>query len=187
STTSEVARLAMLAAFTEICSPFYSYSMYCCGFPAVKLLGTKYDWDSVIDHLARLAVVFGGVGSSLQEHLSKVVLPVAERIRIAFDGGGDPDWFKAIFTEETCGSGSQVDIDGWFCRLFMVQPECSPRQLCNFATHVTRVPYTTFPSQTRWTVCFGLFYSSLDEDGFAVPEFSWVQNVKLEQPKIIVD
>jgi hypothetical protein len=40
---------------------------------------------------------------------------------------------------------------------------------------VTKVPYKTLPSETEWNLCFGLFHSNRDDEGFMVPEFSRVQ------------
>lgn len=185
TTSTEMSRLASLAAFLETCSPYYNYMMMLCGHAEVKLLGTAGDWDAILDRLEVLTVEFGRVRSDLKRWISKTVLPVAEKIRHAFDGQ-NADWFQRIYTEKRCGSGGQIDIDGWFCRMFMVQPKYSPRSTCNFAPHVTRVPYKTQGAITQeWNLCFGLFHSERDADGFMVPEFSWAQNMKLATPEVI--
>jgi hypothetical protein len=58
------------------------------------------------------------------------------------------------------------------------------RTVINFPAHITKVPYKTLPSQTEGNLCFGLFHSNRDQDGFMVPDFSWVQVQKLAQPRI---
>jgi len=184
TTTTESSRLAVLAAFLETCSPYYDYMMMLCGHPAVKVLGTKEDWDLLIDRLGKFVELFAKVGSELQTHIANTALPTAWKIRQALDSD-ESDWFKQIFTETRCGSGGETNVDGWFSRLMMVQPK-GIRKTCNFPTHITCVPYKTLPSNTEWRLCFGLFSSDLDEDGFMIPEFSWVQNIKLKETEVLV-
>ena len=49
---------------------------------------------------------------------------------------------------------------------------------------LTKVPYKTLPSETEWNLCFGLFHSNRDDEGFMVPDFSWVQVQKLPEPRV---
>src|ERR1700733_3294453 len=123
STETEMSRLAFPAAFLETCSPFYNYMMYLCGHPQIKLLGTKADWELVIDRLDHLTGEFAACpDSQLPMWLNESVFPTALKLRKALDGD-DPEWFKTIFTQERCGSGGETQIDGWFCRLMMQQPD----------------------------------------------------------------
>ena len=182
STETEMSRLASLAAFLETCSPFYNYAMVVCGHPRIKLLGTVEDWDSIVSRLDRLEREFAACPNSpVAPWIGRTMLPTAIKIREALDGK-HLDWFRQIFTEERCGSGSTV-VGGWFSRLFMQQPT-RKRSVINFPAHITKVPYKTLPSQTEWSLCFGLFHSNRDQDGFMVPDFSWVQVQKLAQPRI---
>jgi hypothetical protein len=182
STETEMSRLASLAAFLETCSPFYNYTMVVCGHPRIKLLGTVEDWDSIVSRLDRLEREFAAYPNSpVAPWIGQTMLPTAIKIREALDGK-NLDWFREIFTEERCGSGSTV-VGGWFSRLFMQQPT-RWRTVINFPAHITKVPYKTLPSQTEWNLCFGLFHSNRDQDGFMVPDFSWVQVRKLAQPRI---
>jgi len=109
------------------------------------------------------------------------MFPTAVKIREALDGK-NLDWFRGIFTEERCGSGGTV-VDGWFSRLFIQQPT-RRRNLINFPAHITKVPYKTLPSETEWNLYFGLFHSNRDDEGFMVPDFSWVQVQKLPEPRV---
>ena len=174
STETEMSRVASLAAFMEVCSPYYNYMMYACGHPRVKLAGTVEDWMTITYRVLDLQRMF----AACREHtiapwLETTVLPVAKLLLQTAQGEQLSAWFKGIFTEERCGSGGQTQIDGWFSRLFLNPPVL--RTGNNFASHITKVPYTTSPSGTQWNMCFGLFHSNLDAEGFAIPEFSWVQ------------
>ena len=40
---------------------------------------------------------------------------------------------------------------------------------------MTKVPYSIQPGGTEWNLCFGLFHSNRDDEGFMVPDFSRVQ------------
>lgn len=185
STTTEMSRLATLAAFLETCTPYYSYSMYLCGHPRVRLAGTPVDWAMMAGRLDALADEFESVDSPVAPWIRGTVAPTVSKLREAYEGGNE-EWFRTMFTERRCGSGGQVVIDGWFSRLFMDQ-SMSLRQLCNFPTHITRVPYKVTGGKVdrNWNLCFGLFHSDPDADGFMVPEYGWVQVEKLRESKLM--
>ena len=67
----------------------------------------------------------------------------------------------------------------------MKQPR-GMRQVTSFPTHVTKVPYSIQPVGTEWNLCFGLFHSNWDDEGFMVPvpDFSRVQVKKLAEPRV---
>jgi hypothetical protein len=183
STETEMSRMASLAAFLETCSPYYNYMMITCGHPRVKLLGTTEDWEAIVSRLDELEREFADCPSSpIPKWISGSMLPAATKLREALDGKNE-DWFREIFTEQRCGSGGQKTVDGWFSRLFMKQPK-GMREVTNFPTHVTKVPYKTLPSETEWNLCFGLFHSNRDDEGFMVPDFSRVQVKKLTEPRV---
>jgi hypothetical protein len=46
------------------------------------------------------------------------------------------------------------------------------------------VPYSIQPGGTEWNLCFGLFHSNRDDEGFMVPDFSRVQVKKLVEPRV---
>ena len=189
STETEMSRMASLAAFLETCSPYYNYMMILCGHSRVKLMGTPEDWEAIVSRLDRLELEFAGCPNSpLPKWISTTMLPTATKLREALDGKNE-DWFREIFSEQRCGSGGQTVVDGWFSRLFMHQPK-GMREVTNFPTHITKVPYSIRcphsiqPSGVEWNLCFGLFHSNRDDEGFMVPDFSWVQVQKLPEPRV---
>jgi len=183
TTSTEMSRLASLAAFLETCTPYYNYMMLACGYPAIRLDGTQHDWERVVTKLNALVDEFLRINSPVGPWIVDNVGPLVENILDALDGK-NVDWLKQIFTQQRCGSGSQYEVDGWFSRLFIKQPK-SLREVGNFPSHISKVPYTTLPSGTKWNMCFALSHSNLDKDGFMVPDYSWMQVRKLDQPKII--
>ena len=183
STETEMSRMASLAALLETCSPYYNYMMILCGHPRVKLLGTTEDWEAIVSRLDQLEREFADCPSSpIPKWISGSMLPAATKLREALDGK-NKDWFREIFTEQRCGSGGQKTVDGWFSRVFMKQPK-GMREVTDFPTHVTKVPYSIQPGGTEWNLCFGLFHSNRDDEGFLVPDFSRVQVKKLTEPRV---
>lgn len=173
STYTEKARLATLGAFLEAASPFYNYMMYACGIPVIKVGGVVEDWLLIQDNCRILSIKFKDVDSHLSPYLDSV-MGILDHIINSFHGIIDKEWWKDIYTDERCGSGSDKFISGWFTKLMV---ESNPRtpKLENFSSHVTRVPYTTLPSKTKWHLTFMLTHSNRDANGFLVPDFSMYQ------------
>lgn len=182
STSTETSRLAALAAFLETCSPYYNYMMLACGHPAIKLAGTREDWAGIVSALETLEAEFGRVSSPVAKWIATTIGPVAEKLVAAVDGQ-HADWFKTIFTQKRCGSGSQYVVNGWWSRLFLAKRQ-GLGQITDFPTHISKVPYKTLPSGTEWNMCFALTHSNPDADGFMVPDYSWVQVQKLKEPRV---
>lgn len=182
TTSTETSRLAALAAFLETCSPYYNYMMLACGHPAIRLDGTREDWQAVCDRLATLSGEFARVGSPVAKWIDDTVGPIAEKLLAALDGQ-HADWFKTIFSQQKCGSGSQYVVSGWWTRLF-IEGSQGLGEVRDYRSHISKVPYTTLPSGTQWNMCFALTHSNADTDGFLVPDYSWVQIQKLAEPRV---
>lgn len=179
--STEKSNAAILGAFLETCSPYYNYIMLACGHPRVKILGTLEDWEMLLDHTERLRDTIDKV--TKDKVVKDWMMRLALSIRALFLAIKDQDanYFRKIYTQKRCGSGSQYDVDGWYSRFWFSQPSRT-REITNFDTHITKIPYTTLPSGTEWNLCFGLFNSIRDKDGFMIPEFEWVQVQKLSTP-----
>lgn len=185
STLTERSRLAILGAFLETCSPYYNYMMLACGFPQIRIDGTKEDWVLISYNLMELIKEFKKVDSKIADYLTKNVSPIIAKIIEAMTTP-DKDWFKQIFTQKRCGSGSQYFVNGWYTDLFMDGRPGQPK-VSNFPVHITKVPYITLPSSTKWNLFFSLSHSFRDDDGFMVPDFGQVQVQKLAEPKVIYE
>lgn len=163
STSTWRSQEAMLAAFCDAVSPFYSYWTFCCGFPAIDVKGTPEDWGRL--YQAWLAVA-DLLRDKTTEHawMSQVEKTLAgcQMKRC------ESSWWKEMFEVELCGSGGEVALDGWFTRMFRQQPQ-GVRKPVNFATHISCVNYT-FQSSSKMVSKHGIF-SSTESGIFLVPEF----------------
>ncbi len=172
STTTPQARLANVATFMETVSPFYSYSMFCCGYNAVRVDGSIEDWRRISDTARYLTEIL----PDLDVYLNKVALTIDNFI--GWIQNGDGEEIAKILTNTRIGSGGQTQIAGWITNFFRSPPN-SPR-LCNFPTHIAKISYTTTWNNKKYHMCYGLFSSKLDSKGFMVPDYSWVINERLE-------
>jgi hypothetical protein len=173
STTDDRAKLAAYAAFADAVSPYYSYSMKCCGIPRVRVLGSREDYSDIRSR-------WTAIGDMLQRHQQYFAKVAATLTRIVglFDDT-DTEFVKNIFVGERCGSGSQVEVSGWFADLFRVRPE-RPCFLHNFSTHIAKVDYKNITTNREFQLQAGVF-SSKAGDGFLQPQFGQMIYEKREQ------
>jgi len=162
STRTERSLHASKAAFCDICSPYYNYTMLLCGIPTVDVRGDFGDWERLQDAFAKLANLIGA--SSWTQTVSSVL----SELIINFSSKG---FWKNIFRLDRCGSGSEVEVSGWFPRLFRSQPR--PKYAKNYSTHVSVVKYKQLPSNKNYEMSVGVFGSRLEGD-FMIPDFSYV-------------
>jgi hypothetical protein len=158
---------AFQAAFCDICSPYYNYMMYCCDIPMVDVRGTLDDWKNLSDKWEGLAKIIGV--SDWTAKVSDVLCALVMHFN-------DKAFWKKIFLLERCGSGHQTEVSGWFSDFFRTQPRV--RYAENFSPHVSLVKYKQLNTNKEYEMSVGLFGSAL-EDGFMVPDFSFVVNENL--------
>lgn len=168
TTSTSSSSLAFMAVFADAMTPYYSYSMYMCGIPKIKILGVKSDWDIIINQLTELKGILNK-NKKMTEYLSGVI-EVAKNIANNYETV-DTDFLKNIFSLERCGSGGQVEVIGWITKLFMVVP--SIRYVGNYPTCVAQVPYVFENTSQNFELSYGLF-SSNEEDGYLIPDFGFV-------------
>lgn len=182
STGGKASRFAHYAAFADMASPYYDYATYLCGIPAIMVVGTQEDWDTALlawkkigDEMRSLvpeeAGWFDRVGATLEAIAAHQEDKSPE---------SDPTkrFWSNFFTAKKCGSGSDVEIDGWFSNLYRTQPD-GLRKPCNFLPHRAIVNYTDLSSGTAYSMHVGVFFSILDEEtNFLSPSFG---NVVLEK------
>ena len=169
STTTERSQHAFHAAFCDMCSPYYDYSMLCCGFPAIDVRGTEDDWMKLSESWTGLKDVFKAYGTWFQ------------RVQDIFDdcaaNFSNADWWSKIFRLERCGSGGQTEAYGWYTDLFQEAP--SVRYTKNFASCVAKVEYKQLNTQKNYLMQDGLFFSCQEGD-FMVPDFGFTIHEKIE-------
>jgi len=166
STTTDRSRHAMYAAFCDAVSPYYNYMVFCCGFPAIRILGESADWELLQKSWAEVTTILAQAGTTLPLTWFQKVGTV---LGSCVDRRQDADWWREMFRNETCGSGSQQEVFGWYSDLFRIQPQ-GVRKSCNFSSGVTVVNYTSLVTNKSYCMKDGLFLSQA-ADSFLVPDF----------------
>lgn len=185
STSTIESKAATLGAFLETASPYYSYGMFACGFPKVRFDGTEEDWIKMCTSIQKLTELFLPFEDrTIMNYLCKVFRFVSDVLYAAVDK--NINFFKTIFTQKRCGSGSQYFVNGLYPNAMYIT---LPKQLevTNFSTHITKVPYTiSAGGATRdYKMIFALTHSKFDEQGIAVPDFGSAVIKKLDEPLIV--
>lgn len=163
TTADEAYDIAASAAFCDAVSPYYNYMMMCCGIPRVRVEGTVEDWGNLLAHLDAVA---GRL--DLAKAWFALVRSHVAKIRAAAAGEVDVAFWKDIYHTERCGSGSQVEVSGWFTAFAMDPPSVTFPE--NFPTHTSKVEVTQVETGRKYLFTAGLFHSDVSGD-FLVPRF----------------
>ena len=171
STTDEYAELAHYATFCDMVSPYYNYSMYCCGIPWIDVLGTGEDWIKLKDSWDEIAKLFpdeANYFTIVSEHLGRIL-------------HSETNIWLSMFKPEKCGSGSQYEIDGWITELFYKKPKF--KLVENYSSCVSKVSYKNLSTKQSFVMYSGLLSSQLNhEEQYLYPYFGRtffeVENVK---------
>src|SRR3990172_62122 len=168
STTTNRARIAKFAAFADLVSPYYNYSIYLCGIPMVDVRGEFGDYELV-------AVSWHNIGKLLgtEKPYFARVGDIVDRLLNSFYEHSEDDasvFWKQMFFAEKCGSGGEIEVHGWFTDLFRNVESRLPR---NFSTHVSTVKYTQIETAKKYQMMQGLF-TSRDMDGLLEPDFGYI-------------
>jgi len=159
STDTEMSTIANYTAFLDMVSPYYNYSMFCCGIPKVKVLGTKEDWS-------KLMFTLGMITATLPE-CKDYLLTVANRVGKIIDDNCD---FSDIYRLERCGSGGQVEVEGWIKEFFIEQPSINYPE--NFISCISKIDYKNYNEDGKMYRMYAGLFSSEIEDGYLVPSFN---------------
>ena len=142
-----------------------------CGFPAIHVRGTTDDWGKVCESWKNMQNIIPG---KWHQKVMQVLLNIYANLDTA-------SFWKSMFKLEKCGSGSQVEVRGWFTDLFKKQPEVTYPE--NYAPHVSIVSYRQLNRQKDYDMKVGLFFSK-QEDDFLIPDFGYVVHEKLAEPTV---
>jgi len=129
----------------------------------VDILGSKDDWQIVTTNWRALM--------GLLQEPKEWLVAVEDWLNQILKHLGDQSvtFWKDIFWLEKCGSGSQVEVRGWWAKVYREQP--SPAYDHNFATHISLVDYRQIETEKDYQMKVGLFHSQL-VNGALVPDFS---------------
>lgn len=152
------------AIFCDMASPFYDYSMFCCGIPAIKLLGTREDWEKIQLHWdSKIKSLFVNVNPSIEKYFDRVAVIIGNIINsyeLDFS-----DWWKDIYTQKNIGSGGELEVNGWIKLLFLKQHKYEVK-LENFTNTYGIVQYKQLDTDKNYVAVYGGFDYEKDEDGF---------------------
>jgi hypothetical protein len=154
STTTPGAKLAHYAAFCDIVSPYYNYSMMLCGFPAMIVKGTDEDWTEVLRAWTELPDELRSIDAKWWTRVSLLLAQMAQ----AFESK-DAKFWRGIFEAKRCGSGGQTDIHGWWLQLY--RKDTKNTFASNYPTSAARVNYKDLDTGKTYTMLQGLLGSKL--------------------------
>lgn len=178
STNNYRNRMAKYAAFADMASPYYDYIMLMCGFPSIDVQGSRDDWNL-------MASKWGGLSKVFRPH-SKWFARVQSVLNNCVKNFESPEWWKGIYANKRCGSGSNVLVSGWYADLFY--EKCSMPKLENFPACVSTVEYTSVNLHGTDDVKVfrmkqGLFTYRL-EDQTLIPNFGFILYNVADEPFI---
>lgn len=160
TTSNNRSRYASYAAFCDMCSPYYEYSIQLCGFPLIDVRGTTDDYIKIGQSLKQISELF----DSHQEWFTRVGTIISSCI-LNFTS---PDWWIEMFNIQECGSGTQVLVSGWYSELCVNRPKRA--LLEDFPSCVSIVDYEQLNTKKHYRMMTGLFMSHVSGE-FLVPDF----------------
>lgn len=161
-------KLARNLAWMDAASPFYSYSMFMCGFPHIAIVGDDDDWKSLITFCLEISSIAAGAGDFEYKSHMETSAELCRSIKTGIDNE-DIEFLKKMFYTEVCGSGSQEEVFGWIFNFCFEVP--SIKFVHNYTSCRSVVDYTIEGDDTEYSIVSGLFVSRLSIDGFAIPMF----------------
>lgn len=166
TTSTDSSRLAFKAAFADAMTPYYNYSMYMCGLRKINLLGSEEDWRQIRTSLEALKEIL-----DCKEYLDTVI-ELTNSINLNLTNP-DVEFLKDIFKMKRCGSGGQVEVDGWIKKLFIEKVRLGYVQ--NYPSHLAIVPYKNLDTGMKFELMHGVLSSNIIDE-FLVPHFGYVIN-----------
>lgn len=176
STSNARSTLAKYAAFCDMVSPYYDYSMYCCGIPFVRVDGTKEDYGQLLDSWLKIYGILRKVNGADFEVFKWATRITTLLSNISTNLTNSSFWQKMFYLER-CGSGSDTEVRGWWKDFYRETP--SVGYVENYSTHISNVSYKYLPTQQNYIMKSGLLFSKLEGEGILVPEFGRVVYEKL--------
>ncbi len=171
TTTLANSDLALAAALMDAASPYYSYSMFLCGIPVIDVRGSLDEWNALAGHWEALADLLDPYLEGELETQAWVVRVGKTLSDLAISvETQDVAGLSNIFRLEKCGSGSQVEVKGWWKELYLKKAP-RPGYVGNYSTHVSRIDFIDKSDNNKpYEMFVGLFGSNMEGD-FLVPRF----------------
>lgn len=164
TTSTPRSKHAMNVAFCDMCSPYYSYGMLCCGIPAVDVRGTPDDYALMKSKWEELSGLFKDAS------LAAWIQRVSDTLQSILDNFSSSEFWLKMFHLERCGSGSDVELEGWIANFFKEVPRV--RYIENYTSGVSVMDYENVQTKKNYRMQEGLFFSRMEGD-FLVPQFGF--------------
>ena len=161
STQTPIITEVIQAIFCEMASPYYNYSMYCCGIPRIELAGTIEDWELLLSSWIQLTNVFNTLPIT---KYSERVVPILNQFVQAAKGEVDIDFWKDIFNQRNVGSGGDLVISGWITKLFMA--EYATPKITHFTYTHGIVTYKNENTGRNFAAIYGGFHTEVNDNGY---------------------
>lgn len=158
-------KLAIQATLCDAVSPYYNYSMYLCDIPFFKILGSNEDWNILHAATVKLFDTLGIQDTYTTKLLDRLLILEDE------DARKDSDTWESMFSLVRCGSGSQVEVEGWIQDFFVKIPDVGYPS--NYSTHIGKVNYKDLPTCREYILYSGLFSSNFI-DGYLIPQYDYL-------------
>lgn len=172
STDTDKAIIANYTVFLDMVSPYYNYGMFLCGIPKIKILGRTEDWDA----LGAACVRVWEAIPEFETYLNTVL----DRVNDIIDDEAD---FSELFKLQRCGSGGQVEVEGWIRDFYIEQPRVNYPE--NFIPCISKIDYKNYNENGKeYRLFAGLFVSQVEDD-YLVPEFENIYYVKSDKEETV--
>jgi len=117
STSNNITKLVSNIAFMYAVEKYFSYKMILsCGIPWIELDGTLEDWKNFQLKIQYLCTIADDNIKSWCQNLEDISVRILNSISNVEDG---KQFWKHLFYEDRCGSGSQTCAKGWITNLFI--------------------------------------------------------------------
>ena len=170
STDTDIANEVKDHLLLDMSSPFFSYTMFMCGIPSIKLGGTVDDWQLLENNFIELNKLF--YSNTNEDYIcwQSSVLHIVSQLLEASKGNYDVAFFEDIYTQQNIGSGNELQINGWITNLFYKMPPVS--KIDNFNSHASCVEYVNTSTNKNYAMISGGFSYNQTDDGFIQLEYS---------------
>ena len=159
-------RESMYGLFADMVQEFYTCGILSCSIPKIRLIGSDEDWMKLLDTVKDVNKFFDAKKVKV-EYLTNATKKIFEMMTHLHD----PAYWKDFFSVIRCGSGGEQEITGHVVKLLIPRPIFKTSEVPNM---ISRYPFKYHPAgekKSDMSFVSGIFYSTVDEDGFLVPEY----------------
>jgi hypothetical protein len=134
STENIESRTALLIAFMDAASPYYSYECFsACGIPSIRMDGSVADWRLLRTQTQRLQALTPEVVDHMQRYF-RALLPVIDDLVLAAAGKDDPEFWNSIYKQNNDSGGPY--INGWLVAFLAHDYRGGPSEVRPKAKHL---------------------------------------------------